>query len=798
MAYNRGSNESVYTRVAMSDKSCSDLKLWYRQSASRWLEALPIGNGRIGAMVYGGAEHERIALNEVTLWSGRSSDEHENPNAGAKLPEIRQLLFDGKYAEAKQSVQDNVLGSQRNFGTNLPLGDLSIDMECGHPVQNYRRELDIADAVSRVTYTSDNVRFSREYIASNVDQVVAIRITADTVGKLSFALRFDSDLGDYRVQADPSGQLRISGHAYEAMHSDGHSGVAFNAIVQIVHDGGSITASEDVVTVVQASAVTILIAVNTDYLGDDPAVVSLGQIDAAVSKGYGRLREDHIDDYQSLFGRVHIDLGASTLKELPTDERQQALLQGRDDPAFAALLFQYGRYLTIAGSRANSPLPLHLQGIWNDNVACKMSWTCDYHLDINTQQNYWAANVGNLSECSVPLFSLVDSLRAPGRRTAQKMYGCGGWVCHVYTNAWGFTAPGNGLGWGTHDVGGAWIASHLWDHYAFTGDETFLSETAYPILKESAQFFLESMVEHPDQGYLMTGPAVSPENWFIAPDGTHMSESMMPVHDRVVVHEIFTRTIQAGHVLCVDAPYRAELQTALKKLPPLTIGKHGQIQEWHNDYEEAVPNHRHTSHLCALYPFSQITRRTHPELADAARVSIEHKMDRPDFEDVEWSRANAINYYARLGDGERAHESVRLMLTKLCDKNLMSMSLSGIAGAGENIYSFDGNPATTAGIAEMLLQSIDGILDLLPALPRAWSSGEVRGLRARGGFTVDVTWDDMRLAEAIVRADQNTHCRIYTERPLRVSSPEGELNLQPDAGLCKFPVAAGVGYRISY
>lgn len=781
----------------MSEKSSSDLKLWYRQSANRWLEALPIGNGRIGAMVFGGAEHERLALNEVTLWSGRPSDEHENPNAGAKLPEIRRLLFEGKYAEAKQSIQDNVLGSQRNFGTNLPLGDIYIDWELGHSIQNYRRELDIDSACATVAYTSDDVGFSREYLASNVDQVVALRFTADTPGKISFALRFAGDLGDYRVKADPSGQLTISGHAYENIHSDGHSGVAFNATVRIVRDGGSVDASEDAITVARADAVTILIAVNTDYLGDDPADASLRQIDAAVSKGYDSLRADHIDDYQSLFRRVHIDLGASALAELPTDDRQQAVAGGSEDPAFAALLFQYGRYLTIAGSRANSPLPLHLQGIWNDNIACKMAWTCDYHLDINTQQNYWAANVGNLSECSLPLFSLIDSLRPPGRRTAEKMYGSGGWVCHVYTNAWGFTAPGNGLGWGTHDVGGAWIATHLWDHYGFTMDETFLSETAYPILKEAAQFFLESMTLHPTQGYLMTGPAVSPENWFIAPDGTQMSESMMPVHDRVVVYETFIRTIEASKLLGVDEAYRAELQTALDKLPPLSIGKYGQLQEWHNDYEEAVPNHRHTSHLCALHPFSQITRREHPALADAARVSIERRMDRPDFEDVEWSRANAVNYYARLGDGERAHESVLMMLTKLCDKNLMSMSLSGIAGAAENTYSFDGNPATTAGIAEMLLQSVDGVLDLLPALPRAWPRGEIRGLRARGGFTVDVAWNDMRLTEAVVRADRDTQCRVYSDKPIRVSSTEGELLLQPDAGLCTFSAAAGVDYRIA-
>jgi len=774
----------------------SGLKLWYKQPARRWLEALPIGNGRIGAMIYGDAGRERIALNEITMWSGRPSDEHENPKAGANLPEVRRLLFSGKYAEAQRSIQENLLGSQANFGTNLPLGDLYLETDISGQLQDYKRELDISTAVARLAFESDGVQFTREYFASNVDQIVAIRIAADTPGKVSFTLGFDSTLGDYRVQTEKPSRLTISGHAYENIHSDGHSGVAFQAIVQVIPAGGNITSGAGILTLAHADSATILIAVNTDYRKVDPAAMSAGQIDSAAEKGYGRLLEEHIADYGKLFQRVHIDLGDSKLPDMPTDERQQALLGGADDPSFAALLFQYGRYLTIAGSRENSPLPLHLQGIWNDNIACNMAWTCDYHLDINTQQNYWAANVCGLSDCSAPLFSLIESLRSPGRQTAEKMYGCAGWVCHVYTNAWGFTAPGNGLGWGMHDTGGAWIASHLWEHFAFTQDRTFLFEVAYPILKECAYFFLEAMVEHPRDGYLMTGPAVSPENWFAAPDGTHIAESMMPAHDRVVVHELFTRCIEASRILGVDAAYRMELEAALAKLPPLKIGKLGQVQEWYEDYEEAVPNHRHTSHLCALYPFSQITPRDTPALAHAARVSIELRMDRADFEDVEWSRANAINYYARLGDGERAHESVLLMLTKLCDKNLMSMSLAGIAGAGENTYSFDGNPAATAGIAEMLLQSIDGILDFLPALPSAWPCGEVRGLRARGSFRVDLSWSGMRLIEAIVHSDKATPCRIYSGKALRVSSQEGEILLQPDAGICEFIASAGAAYRI--
>jgi alpha-L-fucosidase 2 len=621
-------------------------------------------------------------------------------------------------------------------------------------------------------------------------------MTAGKPGSISFTLGFDSALGAYQTAAASDG-LTITGHAWEDKNSDGRSGVAFHAKVRVLNTGGGVSAGAGRVTVTRADAVILLIAVSTDYRGEDPEDVCARQIEAECVKGYERIREDHTADHRRLFRRVIIDLGPSPFPDAATDERQERVIQGQDDPALAALLFQYGRYLTIAGSRENSPLPMHLQGIWNDNLACNMPWTCDYHLDINTQQNYWAADVANLSECSAPLFTLIDSLREPGRRTARAMYGAEGWVCHVYTNAWGFTAPGKGMGWGLHDTGGAWISLQLWERYAFTGDTQFLAERAYPILKEAAEFYLSAMIEHPRLGYLVTGPALSPENAFIAPDGTWMGEGIMPTHDRAIIHELFSDCIEAARILGIDPDFAAALEAARAKLPPYKIGKYGQIQEWLEDYEEASPNHRHTSHLCGLYPYSQIVRHDHPELAQAARVTLSRRMDRDDFEDVEWSRAWAICYYARLGEGDLAHESVMMMLKKLCDKNLLTVSLAGVAGAEDNIFAVDGNTATTAGIAEMLLQSGAGYLELLPALPAAWPEGQIEGLKARGGFVVDFNWTQGCLYKARIRSLNGNPCRIRSKQSISVQSPHDTPVIQVAPHIYEFATTPGKIYRIT-
>jgi alpha-L-fucosidase 2 len=413
-----------------------------------------------------------------------------------------------------------------------------------------------------------------------------------------------------------------------------------------------------------------------------------------------------------------------------------------------------------------------------------MAWTCDFHLDINTQQNYWPAEVCNLGECHEPLLRLVESLRTPGRRTARAMYDCDGWVCHVVTNAWGFTAPGWGLGWGLHVTGGVWLASHLWEHYQFTGDREFLSRRAYPALKEAAEFFLDYMVQNPDYGWLVTGPAVSPENAFYSPAGERCAESMGPTCDSVLVRDLFTCCVEASRILDVDPEFRKELQSALRKLPPLRVGKHDQLMEWLEDFDEAVPNHRHMTHLIALYPSDQITVDETPELAKAARVTIDRRVNRPDWEDVEWSRGNLINFHARLREGEMAHDSLLALLRTLTDANLLTFSVGGIAGASRNIFVLDGNTSGTAGIAEMLLQSHKGTVHLLPALPRAWPTGSVKGLRARGGFEIDIDWRDGSLHEAAVASLNGNMLRIrYGETVREVDTRRGQrLQFNADLG----------------
>jgi len=785
-------------RCAADEQTENPLKLWYRQPAERWMESLPVGNGRLGAMVFGGVDRERIALSESTLWSGERSDQHENPKALEHLPEIRRAVFEGRYAEADRMSKKFLMGRQKNFGTNMPMGDLSLQFD--HPdgeVRGYRRELDMDQAIAVVEYSVGDVRYKREVLASNVDDVLVLRLTCDKPGRLSFAASIEAGNKPWEAHTQGDDSLVITGHAYESRHSDGKCGVSFRGHISVRIDGGRLVSSDKGIVVQNADAATVLVSINTDYGGRDPLALCQSQVEAAAGKTYEQIREAHVADHQALFRRVELDLGTTDAARLPTDKRMELFQRGGDDPQLIATLFQFGRYLLIAGSRENSPLPMHLQGIWNDNLACRMGWTCDYHMDINTQQNYWSAEVGNLPECHEPLFRLIESLREPGRRTARKTYGCEGWVCHIFTNAWGFTSQGRDLTWGAFVTGGIWLASHMWDHYEFTGDRKFLAQRAYPVLKEAAEFFLDYMVEHPKHGWLVTGPSPSPENHFIAPDGSRCSETMGPTCDIVLVRDLFSHCVQAGRILGDDAAFRQNLEAALAKLPPFQIGKYGQLQEWLEDFEEAIPNHRHTCHLIALYPSEQITIRRTPDLAKAARVTLERRVNRPDWEDVEWSRANLINFYARLADGEAACESVRILIQKHTDENLLTFSAAGIAGAQENIFIVDGNSAGTAGIAEMLLQSHGGEIELLPALPKAWANGHVKGLRARGGYEIDIHWRDGKLAASTIQSDFDNLCRVRSRNPVQVEMDGNVIAVErPEPNVVEFLTKAGQSFRL--
>lgn len=760
-------------RFTAAEKERPKLELWYDAPATRWLSALPVGNGRIGGMVFGGVRYERIALSESTVWSGAPSATDVNPEAIPHLNQIRQLMFAGQYEPAEQLCQKFLLGRPRSFGTNLPIADLAIDFHSPDAVSHYRRSLDLDEAIARVEYISGGTRWMREVIASNPAGVIVVRIESGSPAGIDCSTTLQNHIPGYLSAV--GNDLVFRGHAFETLHSNGREGVAVETRIRVTTEGGSATCTGTKLQIRGARSATLLIAVATDLRGNAPGRSCSDALDAAASRSYHQLREEHVADHQALFRRVSFSLGANAGQpEIPTDRRRRALAGGSIDPGLCALFYQYGRYLTIAGSRPNSPLPMALQGIWNDGLASSMGWTDDYHLDINTEQNYWAAEVSNLSECQAPLFAFVESLTQFGSSTAKDEYGDPGWVTHTVTNPWGYTAPGAGLGWGLFPTAGIWIALQMWEHYRFTGDMRFLRDRLYPVYRLAAHFFLAYLVEHPIRHWLVTGPSVSPENWFIAPSGAHCSESMGPTCDRVLVYALFSACIESCRALKVDDSLRTQLEGARAQLPPFQIGRFGQLQEWLEDFEEAIPHHRHTSHLLALYPENQISVDATPELAHAAEVTMERRMKNGDWAATEWGRANFMGYYARLRKGDDALRQLVALMASAADDNLLTCSPAGIAGATDQIFAIDGNTGGAAGIAEMLLQSQGKEIQLLPALPSAWPDGELKGVRARGGFEVDIRWRNGKLISAGLRHAQGASCTVrYGDRRINVSVQPG-------------------------
>jgi len=763
------------TQALLAADPAAPHKLWYTSNAKRWLEALPVGNGRLGGMVFGGIAKERIALTESTIWSGAPGVADVNPGGGAHLRQIRQLLFEGDYVQARKLCEEHLLSHPTSFGTNLPLLDLALEFSPHGETLRYARELNLDEGIARVEYQADGRRFTREVFSSNPEDVLIVRLERDTHGRMSFKTGFDGIKVPGTTTTEGRDTLIFKGHAFESMHSNGKQGVEVECHVRVLPAGGQVKAGEDHLQIDDAESVTLLVAIATSYNERMPGSVCRKALQSASVKTYAALRRSHVADHQALFRRVHLDLGSHTsATNKPTDQRRKAFAAGAIDPGLCALFFQYGRYLTIAGSRSNSPLPLALQGIWNDGLASSMGWTDDFHLDINTEQNYWLAEVGNLTESQTPLFALIEELRTSGRRTAKILYDAPGWVSHVVTNPWGYTVPGWGLGWGIFVTAGVWIALQMWEHFRFTGDIELLRERVYPVFKEAAEFFLAYMVEHPKHGWLVTGPSDSPENAFRTTSGAVCSESMGPTCDRVLVDALFDKCLEAQELLSIDSSFGTKIRQARQKLPPFQVGRYGQLQEWLEDFEEAEPNHRHTSHLIALYPEDQIAPEKTPELAMAARVTLERRIQQPNWEDTEWSRANLVNYYARLWDGEAAHRHLVGLIAKATEDNLLTYSRGGVAGAAQNIFAIDGNTAGAAGLAEMLLQSQGAALHLLPALPVAWPDGWVSGLCARGGFQVEIQWQSHQLVSATISSDRSGSCNVrYGKHILSVQVEPG-------------------------
>jgi len=767
---------------AVNRNTIGKTELWFSRPASRWMEAVPIGNGRIGGMVYGGAATERIDLTESTVWSGAPSDKNVNPTALENLGRIRELMFAGNYAEGGELCRQHLLGIPDSFGTHLPMATLELAFDGEAPTQDYRRSLNLDEAIAYVDYTREGRHFHREVFSSNPDDILVARLTCDQPKSISCTVSFAKLILPGEVTVEDGHTLVLKGHAFENLHSNGKQGVVFETRVRLNAEGGVVTAHDGALHVRGADTITLHVAIATNFRGADASARCEKTLQTLRDKTFTQLRTAHIQDHQAFFHRVAIDLGVNHSAELkPTDQRRKAVQAGEADPGLEALFFQYGRYLTIAGSRLNSPLPLALQGIWNDGLASSMGWTDDFHLDINTEQNYWAAEVCNLSECQFPLFDFIDGMRVAGRSTARKMYGAPGWVTHVVTNPWGFSAPGWGLGWGIFPTGGVWIALQLWEHYRFTADTQFLQQRVYPVFREAAEFFLAYMVKHPQHDWLVTGPSVSPENSFIAPDGKHCSESMGPTVDRVFVYSLLNSCVEACTILKIDEEFRAKAEVALRRLPPFQVGKHGQLQEWLEDFDEAEPGHRHMSHLLALYPEHQVSPSATPELAAAARITIERRISQPNWEDSEWGRANLVNFYARLLDGDSAHKHFVGLIANAAEDSLLTYSRGGVAGAESNIFSLDGNTAGAAGVAEMLLQSQADEIHLLPALPSAWSRGSISGLCARGAVEVSLSWAAGKLVSAGLKSKQDgTHSVRYGASVIRLRLLRGrEVKVYP-------------------